>query len=80
MDFHALRHTFGTWLVLRGVSLAIVGKLMRHADVRLTIDTYAHLVASDLRSGVEVLSATPVTRSRSHRRGRRSVESAKELA
>lgn len=49
LDFHALRHTCGAWLVMQGVTLAEVREIMRHSTITLTIDTYGHL-APDARS------------------------------
>ena len=39
-DFHALRKTFGTWLMLAGVAEFVRMKLMRHSDIRLTQAVY----------------------------------------
>lgn len=39
---HDLRHTYGSWLVMRGVPLYTVGKLMGHQDSKTT-QIYAHL-------------------------------------
>jgi site-specific recombinase XerD len=44
LDFHALRHTCGAWLVLAGVALNVVQKVMRHSTITLTIDTYGHIL------------------------------------
>lgn len=45
---HTFRHTYASWLIQEGVSLAEVGKLMGH-ETPLTTQRYAHLVddASD---------------------------------
>jgi len=40
LDFHSLRHTFGTWLVTSGVDLKEAQILMRHSDIRMTADRY----------------------------------------
>ena len=55
VDFHALRHTFGTWLAQNGVAPQVAQRLMRHSDPRLTQNLYTHLVISDLRSGADKL-------------------------
>jgi len=39
-DFHALRHTFGTWLQRNHVPPREIMRLMRHSDYRLTMNTY----------------------------------------
>ena len=43
LDFHALRHTCGAWLALRGVHPKAVQSVMRHSSIKLTFDTYGHL-------------------------------------
>jgi len=69
MRFHDLRHTTATLLLRSGVPLHHVQRIMRHRDVRLTTETYGHLVADDLRDAVEriaplrpVNDAAPSTR------------------
>ena len=54
LNFHALRHTFASWLVQKGVSIYIVSKLLGHADVTTT-QIYAHLQTDDLRDVVNSL-------------------------
>lgn len=49
LDFHALRHTCGGWLVMQGVTLTEVKEIMRHSTIKLTANTYGHL-APDARS------------------------------
>jgi integrase len=48
-DFHALRKTFDTNLQRNGVSPRVVMELMRHSDIRLTMETYTD--ASRLPTG-----------------------------
>lgn len=40
VDFHALRHTFGSMLALAGIPPRVAMELMRHSDMRLTQSTY----------------------------------------
>jgi site-specific recombinase XerD len=47
----ALRHTFATWLVQKGVSIFEVQKLLGHSDIKVT-QIYSHLAASDLHGAV----------------------------
>ena len=49
-DFHALRHTLGTNLSSRNVPPRVAMELMRHSDIRLTMNYYTdtnHLPLSD---------------------------------
>ncbi len=50
VDFHALRHTFGTLLALSGTKPQIAQMLMRHSDPRLTQNLYTHLTVADAAS------------------------------
>ena len=42
--FHDLRHTFGSFLIQRGASLAYVKDQMGHSSIQVTVDTYGHLI------------------------------------
>jgi len=46
-DFHALRHTCGSWLAAAGVHPKIVQRIMRHCTITLTMDRYTHLFSGD---------------------------------
>jgi len=46
IDFHALRHTCGAWLALAGVHPKTIPSVMRHKDIKLTLDTYGRLFRS----------------------------------
>ena len=57
MDVHALRHTFATLLARNCVSPSMAHKLMRHSDIRLTMNTYTHLELGDTAGAVAALPA-----------------------
>ena len=57
VDVHCLRHTFATLLARNGVSPSIAQKLMRHSDIRLTMNTYTHLELADTAGAVASLPA-----------------------
>jgi len=60
MRFHDLRHTTATLLLKARVPMQIVQKILRHANIRLTIDTYGHLDVEDMREAIELMpSASP---------------------
>ncbi len=43
-DFHALRHTTGSWLAANGVHPKIAQAIMRHSDINLTMGRYTHIL------------------------------------
>jgi len=55
VDVHGLRHTFATLLARKGVLPATAQKLMRHSDIRLTMNVYTHLEIADTASAVAAL-------------------------
>ncbi len=57
IDFHALRHSCGAWLALANVHVKTIQSVMRHKDVKLTLDTYGHLFRSMETEAVERMSA-----------------------
>ncbi|MCY1160010.1 MAG: integrase family protein [Citricoccus sp.] len=55
---HDLRHGTASLMTAAGVDVAVVSKVLRHATIKLTVDTYGHLLpgvgeaAADQRSGM----------------------------
>jgi integrase len=41
---HCMRHTYRAWLDAVGTPIAVQQKLMRHADIRTTMNTYGDVV------------------------------------
>jgi len=54
-DFHALRKTFGTNLARTGVFPAVTKELMRHSDIKMTMDHYTDIRALPVAAAVEGL-------------------------
>ena len=42
--FHDLRHTFGSLLIQEGAPLTYVRDQMGHSSIKITVDTYGHLI------------------------------------
>jgi integrase len=57
LRFHALRHTFASTLLSRGVSVKAVADWLGHASPVITLTTYAHLMPADEDVARSVLDA-----------------------
>ena len=55
LDFHSLRHTFGTMLAASGVHPKTAQDLMRHSDINLTMSRYTHTLRGQTARAVESL-------------------------
>ena len=56
VGWHALRHTFASHLVMRGVPLRAIQELLGHATIDMTM-RYAHLAPDVTRDAVQLLDA-----------------------
>jgi integrase len=45
---HVLRHTYRSWLDAAGTSIAVQQKMMRHADIRTTLNIYGDVVTDEM--------------------------------
>ncbi len=60
IDFHALRHTFGTLLSVSGVAPRTAQQAMRHSHIDLTMNVYTDPKLLDLARAVEMLPTLPL--------------------
>lgn len=56
LDFHALRHSFVSYLIRGGVQPKVTQRLARHSSITLTMDRYTHLLGGN---DAEALRALP---------------------
>ena len=70
IDVHCLRHTFATMLSQAGVAPRMAQELLRHSDIRLTMNTYTHLQLADTAGAVEALPDLPAPEDRASRQVR----------
>jgi integrase/recombinase XerC len=52
IKFHSLRHTCASWLIMKGVSPAIIQQILGHADICTTM-IYSHLAPDVMKRAME---------------------------
>lgn len=52
---HALRHSFATAMIRKGISAKVVSKLLGHSDINITLQTYVHALQDDYSDAVAIL-------------------------
>ena len=63
-DFHALRHTTGSWLAASGVHPKIAQVIMRHSDINLTMSRYTHVFQGQESEAIANLPDLSFTKSK----------------
>ena len=67
LDFHSLRHTFGTMLAASGVHPKTAQDLMRHSDINLTMSRYTHTLRGQESEAVESLPDLSLPNKQAHK-------------
>ena len=49
MGTHSFRHTYRSWLDAVGTPIAVQQKLMRHSDIRTTMNVYGDVVTTEMK-------------------------------
>lgn len=62
MRFHDMRHSTATILLRAGEEMYTIQKVLRHANIKTTIDTYGHLDLEDTRRALAVFAAAPTSK------------------
>lgn len=64
--FHDLRHTHATLLLSKGVNVKVVSKRLGHSDIKVTLDTYSHVLPTMQEEAVrhldEIIDELTVTK------------------
>lgn len=61
INFHALRHTFASLLLQKGVPLAHISKWLGHSKINITCDIYGHLEVTTNREALNLLPSMTAT-------------------
>lgn len=55
--FHDLRHTAATLMLSQGVQARVLQDVLGHADIRMTLGTYAHVLREQKREAAQKVDA-----------------------
>lgn len=56
VTLHTLRHTFGSTMLRRGVSIEVVSKLMGHSNINITYTKYIHVIQEQKAKAMQMVS------------------------
>ncbi|MBI3603656.1 MAG: tyrosine-type recombinase/integrase [Nitrospirae bacterium] len=55
LDLHAARHTFASHVIANGENLQYIAEQIGHSSIKVTADTYGHLILGGNRQAVDRL-------------------------
>ncbi|WP_240470248.1 tyrosine-type recombinase/integrase [Brevibacillus laterosporus] len=56
LRIHDLRHSYAAYLINKGVYIYLIKELMRHADIKQTVNTYRHLYVERKQKAMSVFN------------------------
>jgi integrase len=65
---HTMRHTYRSWLDAVGTSIAVQQKLMRHSDVRTTMNVYGDVVTNEMQQAHSKVVGLALNRAQTERK------------
>lgn len=65
---HTMRHSFRSWLDSVGTSIAVQQKLMRHADIRTTMNIYGDVVTDEMQQAHAKVAGLAINRAQTERK------------
>ena len=80
INFHALRHTFATRALENSVPAKVVQKMLGHADVSLTLNTYTHVLKETLHDEIgkmDNIFIEGAVKAREKSKGRKELDTAR---
>lgn len=51
---HSLRHTFGSYLILKGTDIKTVSELLGHSSIEITLNIYIHVINAQKASAIKL--------------------------
>ena len=61
LSLHDIRHTVASQMIHKNVNCKVVQAIMGHADIKITLDTYAHPYKEDEKAAIDALSEVTFT-------------------
>ena len=61
LNLHSIRHTVASQMIHKNVNCKAVQAIMGHADIKVTLDTYAHPYKEDEKAAIDALSNVTFT-------------------
>ena len=61
LKLHGIRHTVASQMIHKNVNCKAVQAIMGHADIKVTLDTYAHPYKEDEKAAIDALSEVTFT-------------------